>query len=138
MLKIYTVRYYVSIDTGPWERLYDIHTCMRNDTTVLSEQIFINKLPFSECCELLKTDPMHGMYYSETFFRHKPLVCIRYADDCDSVAYKYFDTLSYKATYEEFTHLPLSKIMERFPSDQVIQYLKERGIATLTCPMLKE
>ena len=136
MLKIYTVRYYVSIDTGPWERLHAIHTCMREDTTVLPEQILINKLPFNECYEMLKTDHVRGMHLSETNFKHKPLVCIAYAGDWDATAYKYFDTLSYKTTYEEDTYITLSEIMKRFPSDQVIQYLKERGLNT--CPMLKE
>ena len=136
MLKVYIARNYISIDTGPWERIDGLHTYMRDDATVLPEQILINKLPFNECCEMLKTDNMRGMYYSETNFRHKPLVCVKYAGDWDTTAYKYFDTLSYKTTYEEDTYITLSKIMERFPSDQVIQYLKERGITT--CPMLKE
>ena len=136
MLKIYNVRYYVSINTAPWERIDSQGTLMLEESQVVPERIQWNNLSFLECIDVLKANIVTCIHLYEYGFKRKPCICIRYAGDWESTTYKHFDTISLKATYVEDPYYTLADIIKRFPADQTIQYLKERGIAT--CPMLKE
>lgn len=132
MLKVYTVRNYVSVDGGKW---YEVGTCrdvMYSNPE--SATIVIDNASFDEWCEFLQEQKLDGIYYTTTFFRKKPCIVTHdwsYYYDCEK--YTHFNTLSYKTVYEEWENVSLAYIMKNFPADQCIQYLKERGITA--CPM---
>ena len=139
MLKIYNKNHYISINNGPWKQLSAKSTVMLDESEVCNERIVYNNLSFEECINILKHNHINSIYltFSETLFLHKrkDIICIHYADDCWSTDYTNFDTISYKVTYTENNQYTLSYIMEHFPADMTIQYLKERGMTT--CPILK-
>ena len=132
MLKVYTVKSYISIDGKDWEHVgYDGHT-MRDDEP--TEKVLFENLTFDECYQYVKKHSLDGVWYDYTLFRNKPLL---YIGDgwYDSTRYNTFNTISYKYVYKEWTSVPLTYIMEHFSADQCIQYLKERGMSA--CPILK-
>lgn len=131
MLKVYRVKSYVSIDGGDWEHIGHDGYTIRDDDPV--EKIFLDNSTFNECYEYIKEHKLDGVYSSYTLFRKKPIIYI--CEFCTDYRYDYFDTISYKYVYEEWEDVPLTYIMERFPADKCIQYLKERGITA--CPILK-
>ena len=131
MLKVYHCYTYVSMDGGDWRRLGD--SGYRITDEELSERIILDNASFADTREYLKNNICNAMYNDETFFGHKPIIKIGYSDAWDYVSYKHFDTLSYKIVYKEWKSVTMKWLMEHASADQVIQYLKERGITT--CPM---
>ena len=131
MIKVYTVKSYVSINGGYWEHIsHDIYT-IRDDDPV--EKVFLYNSTFNECCEYIKKHALDGIYLSYTLFRKKPII---YISDSyfGSHRYYHFDTISYKYIYEEWEDVPLTYIMEHFPADKCIQYLNERGSKEIRNP----
>lgn len=138
MLKIYNKRFLVSIDGAKWRLLSSSGSVMLEESQAMPEAILFENLSFEECCDTLLTHNINSMHYETTgFFKKVPVINISYAGSYDFAQYKHFKTISYKITHDEITYYTLSRIMERFPAEQTIQYLKERGIAALACPMLK-
>lgn len=139
MLKIYNKHHYISINNGPWEKLHGQSTHMFEEDGTLPEYIIFENLSFKECIKLLEQKHITSLYLSSTSFFRKDIICVNYAhDEWFSTEYTNFNTISYKVTYTENSKYTLSYIMDTFPADQTIQYLKERGIASLACPMFKE
>lgn len=137
MLKIYDKKFFVSIDGAKWRRLSSSGTVMLEESQAIPESILFENLSFEECYNMLQSHLINGMYCTTAgIFKKVPAIDISYSGSFDCAQYKHFKTISYKITHEENTYYTLARIMERFPADTVIQYLKERGIAT--CPMLKE
>lgn len=133
MLKVYIRRHYVSVNGGEWYEVGDCDDVMLDESE--SKAIVFENWSFDQWYEYLQNPdvPMHGIYASKTFFGKKP--CIVTHNWCYETYEKYmrFDALSYKIAYKEVKDASLSYIMDNFPADQCIQYLKERGITT--CPM---
>ena len=139
MLKIYNKHTYISINNGPWEQLHGQSTHMFEESGTEPEYIIFNNISFNECVNLLKQKYIGSLYLSSTSFLRKDTICAHYAhDSLFSTEYTKFDTISCKVTYTENSKYTLSYIMDQFPADQTIQYLKERGIASLACPMLNK
>lgn len=132
MLKVYRVKSYVSINGEDWWHVgYDDHT-IRNDNPI--EKVFFKDITFNECYKYIKEHELNGISLDSTLFRNKPIIYIGNSY-FDSYRYDHFDTISYKCVYEEWKEVPLTYIMEHFPADKCIQYLKERGMSA--CPILK-
>jgi hypothetical protein len=132
MIKVYTVKSYVSINGEDWWHIgYDGHS-MRDDG--LTEKVFFENFTFDECYQYIKEHSLDGIWPSHTLFRNKPILYIG-RSFYDSYKYTTFKTISYKYIYKEWDSVPLTYIMEHFSADQCIQYLKERGMTT--CPILK-
>ena len=130
MLKIYTRKYWVSINNKEWEQVWRGKEIMTDSPP--SEAVIFDKLSFDECYELLQNVPMYHIRAGKTFFRKRPKVVIEY--DYDRIKhYTHFDTISCKVTYEEIKDASLYAIMRYFSAEETIQYLKERGVTT--CPM---
>ena len=131
MLKVYRVNSYVSVNGGKWYRVGRTGVSMFDDSNP-KEMVYAN-WSFNKWCEYLQQSSLGGIYYSTTFFKKKPcIVTHEYLSDSYE-KYTKFDTLSYKDVCEEMPDVSLNYIMDNFPADQCIQYLKERGITT--CPM---
>jgi hypothetical protein len=131
MLKIYTQKYWVSINNKEWEQVWLERYMMKDNPP--SEVITADQLSFDEFYELLQYDSMDHVWAGKTLFRKRSKITIEY--DYDRIKrYTNFDTISCKVTYEEIKNPTLYSIMRCFPAEQTIQYLKERGITT--CPMI--
>ena len=130
MLKVYTVKSYVSINGGDWQRVgLSGHTMTNNNPT---EKVMLNNATFDECYKYVSQHPLDGIYLSSTLFKKKPII---YIDDryfCEH-RYDHFNTISYKYVCEELKNVTLDCIMKKFSADKCIQYLKERGMSA--CPM---
>lgn len=131
MLKVYNVYEYISVDGGEWRQVGGGGYRITDEE--LSNRIMLDNANFDETREYLKNNICFAIFNDETFFRHKPLIKISYDDCWEYATYRHFDTLSYKRVYKEWTKVTMQWLMEHASADQVIQYLKERGITT--CPM---
>lgn len=131
MLKVYTVRSYVSVDDGEWYEVGRCQDVIHDDSNLAT--IAINNRSFNEWCKFLQEQKLSGIYYTTTFFRKKPCIVTYTWSYCDDERYTHFNTLSYKTVYEEMPNVSLDYIMKHFSADKCIQYLKERGMTA--CPM---
>ena len=132
MLKVYTVKSYVSINEGDWQQVgRSGHTMTDNNPT---EKVMLNNATFDECYKYVSQHSLDGIYLYSTLFKNKPIIYINDRHLCEH-RYDHFNTISYKYVYEEWEDVPLDYIMEHFSADKCIQYLKERGMSA--CPILK-
>lgn len=132
MLKVYTVKSYVSINGGDWQRVgHSGHIMTDNNPT---EKVILNNATFDECYKYVSQHSLNGICLYSTLFKNKPII---YIDDKHLYEHRYdhFDTISYKYVYEEWEDVSLDYIMKHFSADKCIQYLKERGMSA--CPILK-
>lgn len=134
MLKVYEVKYYVSIDDGEFRQVEE-KWCylyvLRDDNE--PKTLFLHTMTFEECYEYIKSKPLYGMNYGKSIFG-KPYIKIMYDWCWDSwECYYKFKTISYKRVFKECTNMTLAEIFKNFPADKCIQYLKERGMTA--CPM---
>lgn len=123
MLKVYTVKSYISINGEDWQRVgLSGHTMTNNNPT---EKVMLNNATFDECYKYVSQHPLDGIYLSSTFFKNKPII---YINDRHLYEHRYdhFDTISYKYVYKEWKDVSLNYIMEHFSADKCIQYLNER------------
>ena len=135
MLKIYQIHNYVSIDGSDYRRvvgsfLADCQCVALEDCEI--KYALLNRT-FDDTYECLKSHKLDGLWNDTTFWTRKPIIRVRYADAYDDVVYRYFKSISYIQTYEEWKDVSLEWIINHLPADQAIQYLKERGITA--CPM---
>lgn len=131
MLKIYKVVSYVSVDGAKWRSVGSTgHCCTDEDLDV---KFILDKSSFDEAREYISAHLLDGVWNSNTFWRNKPVIAVKYRDAWDEVVYKNFDTISYKNVYTEDKNVSLEWLMKHLTADQTIQYLKERDITT--CPM---
>jgi hypothetical protein len=139
MLKIYNKHYYISINNGPWERLQGQMTQMLEEDCTTPEHILFTNMSFEDCVDMLQRTNSLPMYLSTTAFLHRDAICVNYANgDGFSTEYTNFNTISYKETYTENNKYSLAYIIEHFPAEQTIQYLKERGMCACACQMLNK
>lgn len=133
MLKIYDVTDYVSIDGTKWRVVggYGYHV---SDKTPENKLIFDN-ITFNEAYEYLSSHTLDGMREDTSFITKKPLIYIRYQGAWDSVAYRGFNTISYRREFKENANVSLEWIMKNLSADKAIQYLKDRGMTV--CPIMK-
>lgn len=132
MLKVYTVKSYVSINGGDWQQV-GRDGCTISDENP-TDKIFLDNVTFDECYEYVCNQPLDGIYLGNTLFKKKPIIYI-IDNHLYEHRYDHFNTISYKYIYEEWKDVPLNYIMEHFSVDKCIQYLKERGMSA--CPILK-
>ena len=132
MLKVYTVKSYVSINGEDWWNV-GRDGCTISDENP-TEKVFLDNTTFDECYEYVCHQPLDGICSSSTLFKNKPIIYIKDSHFYDH-RYDYFDTISYKYVYEEYKDASLDYIMKHFSADKCIQYLKERGMSA--CPILK-
>lgn len=134
MLKVYEVKYYVSIDGGEFRQVEEkwcYPYVLRDDNE--PKTLFLPAMTFQECYEYIKSKPLYGLSYGKSIFG-KPYIRIMYDWSWDSwEGYYKFKTISYKRVFKECTNMTLAEIFKNFPADQCIQYLKERGMTA--CPM---
>ena len=131
MLKVYNVYECVSVNGGDWRQVGDSGYTITDEE--LSERIILDNASFIDTIEYLKNKFCFSIRKDKTFFKHKPIIKIGYNGAWDYAVYRGFDTLSYKIVYEEWEGVTMQWLMEHASANQVIQYLKERGITT--CPM---
>ena len=131
MLKVYTLKRWISIDNKEWRQIWYSGDVMRDDA-LPNEVVLVDQASFDEFYNALQSKPMTHIRAGKTLFRKKPKISIDYDFD-NTKRYTDFDTISCKYTYEEVTNISLYNIMRYFSSEQTVQYLKERGITT--CPM---
>ena len=132
MLKVYTVKSYISINGEDWCHVGRDGRIISDENP--TEKVFLDNATFNECYEYIKEHKLDGIYFSYTLFRKKPIIYISTSFYC-AHRYNHFDTISYKCVYKECKYVPLNYIMEQFSADKCIQYLKERGMSA--CPILK-
>lgn len=77
---------------------------------------------------------LHFLRKDYTFFRNRPYFAYIDFRGNERRFYKSDKKFNLYTTYEECNSLTLIEIMNSFPSDKVIQYLKERGLNV--CPMI--
>ena len=131
MLKVYNVVSYVSVDGAEWRSVgRPGHCCTDEDRDV---NFLLDNASFAEAREYLNNNFLDGVYNGETFWIHKPTIVVYYRDAWDGVAYKKFNTISYKNVYTEDKYVTFEWIIKHLSSEKAIQYLKERGITA--CPM---
>lgn len=134
MLKPYITWNEVSIDDGKWCKIYDVDTIyIMLDGGDAAPRMILDHALFDECFEFLEHNRIYGTVHYKSFFKKKPIIKISYGWDCTE-CYKNFEHISIRTVYREASHMSLADIMKKFNSEQVIQYLKERGLAA--CPML--
>lgn len=129
MLKVYTQHFYVSINGKDWEQLWPYAEGMEDDSE-MEVGTTITEFTFAEAVEALKKDDYPGLKLGYTFFRKKPYIFVNGWHE------KYLgknDTLRYKIETEIYEGVSLNYIMKRFPAEDCIKYMKERGLNT--CPM---
>ena len=131
MLKVYTLKRWISIDNKEWRQIWYSGDVMRDDAGP-NEVVLVDRMSFDEFYDVLQSKPMTHIRADKTLFHKKPKISIDYDFD-HTKRYTNFDTISCKYTYEEVANISLYNIMREFPAEQTIQYLKERGITT--CPM---
>lgn len=136
MLKVYRVKYCVSINGGEWREVKEglnYHYVLRDECEPTDQYLLPSTMTFQEFYEYIKSKPLHGVNRGKSIFG-KPYIRVMHDWSWDSwECYYKFNTISYRRVFEERTNITLSEIFKHFPADQVIQYLKERGITT--CPM---
>lgn len=132
MLKVYIATSYVSVDGGEWREVGDWGYTMK-DEECAKGKIILDNVSFRQCQEVLKAKYIESLYNGQTLFRHRPYIRVYY-NWYNYDEYYHFDTISYKIVYKEWESVTLEYIMEHFPADKTIQYLKERGINT--CPII--
>lgn len=135
MLKVYSKKYYVSIDGGKWFEVYDgfYPYILRDDKEPTTCHI-INDMTFEECWYCLNNNHLCGLRYDKTFFSKKKIIGVmRNWSWNEWDIYQDFNTISYKCVYTERSNVTLEEIFKHFPADQCIQYMKERGMTA--CPM---
>ena len=132
MLKVYTVKSYVSIDGGDWKQVGPVgYTATANKPT---EKIIFENFTLEQCHDYLKEKRLDGVWHSYTYFRKKPMLYIG-DGSLSAKAYYSFNTITYKYVYKEWESVSLEWIMKHLSAEKAIQYLKERGITT--CPIMK-
>lgn len=133
MLKIYHVNDYVSVDGAKWRKVgtpgYRVADEELQNVTVL------NNASFNDVRKYLTSHLLDGVWNDSTFFRHKPTVVVSYTNAWDPVSYRSFNTLSYKTEYKEWKNVTFEWMMQHLSAEQLIQYLKERGMTA--CPIVK-
>lgn len=132
MLKVYHVYDYVSIDGAKWRTVGGYGGYKVTDEEV-EAKLVLDNVSFEEVREFLSHNLLDGVWNESTFFRHKPTIAVHYQDAWDWVVYRHFDTMSYKREYKENKDVSFQWLTEHLSAEQLIQYLKERGITT--CPM---
>lgn len=129
MLKVYNVnRYYQLNDQGTWFSLGDSFRILEDRSSLPTEEIIIDNWRWGEVMEFLEKHHINGFGNDKTFFKKIPyLYCydqygqeMRFGSDA-------FQNFSYKAVYKEDKSVTLDYIMQRFPAEKCIQYIKERG-----------
>lgn len=136
MLKVYKVHNYVSIDGAHWREVVQIRLaddCWIASYGVPAYKYILFDKSFNEVREYLNNNNLDGIRNDYTFWRHNPIINVRYFDTWDDVKYRHFDHMFYKREFEEWTNVSFEWLAKYLPADQFIQYLKERGITT--CPM---
>ena len=140
MLKVYYVGLAAKIDDKDWEAL-DVWKSLQ----IVDEEKANNPEIIEYDCsssweeQIYKiADKTDAVYCDKTLFKKRPYLCITYSKNSDEPV-KYFEgafkRISFCKIYVE-TNTTLEAIMRRCSADDVIAYLKERGMAT--CPMLKD
>lgn len=132
MLKVYEYDEYVSIDGADWCCINNGHKIANDE---LTDCLILDNVTFDEAREYLSNNNVRGMYRDHTFFRKRPVIIINYGWGWDPVRYKHFKSLSYKKVYKEWKDVSMRWLMNNASADELIQYLKERGVTA--CPILK-
>ena len=128
MLKAYKVRTYIAVNDNPKKEIWRVGYGLTEDEL---PRIVTTTFSFQDCFD--KELPTPAIKTYKTFFRKRPYVSVEY--DWEDVKYYYdFDTVTIERQYEPYD-ITLDALIKCYPADQVIQYLKERGITA--CPILK-
>ena len=134
MLKVYNKRTMISIDDEQWEQIgYTAKLMSENNPP---EKIVFENKTFLECFEFLKEHFICGLCNEGSLVFRKPTIGISYTNHFSRISYKYFNKISCKYVYEENNYISLNEIMEDFPAERCIEYLKDHGIAA--CPILNK
>jgi hypothetical protein len=131
MLKVYNVCDYVSIDGTKWRTVGGYGYTVTDEE--VENKLILDSVSFDEARKYLSENLLDGVWNDSTFFRHKPTIVVKYQDAWDSVEYRHFNTISYKREFKEDKNVTFEWMTGHLSADQLIQYLKERGITT--CPM---
>ena len=134
MLKIYTGKFFISVDQEPEWLLYHGGLKMQDDGMPTSKLIYDN-ISFQDLYNL-ESDSLHyGISRGTTLFKKRPYIEIR--QDFETIKRYYdFKSLTFRCVLKEHNYITLKEIFNRFPAEQTIQYLKEHGLNT--CPIIKE
>ena len=134
MLKVYRIKYYVSIDSGEWREVgegWDYPYILRDDQEAINQRL--PTMTFAECYDFLQDHQLIGVRWCKDIFK-RPHIGIMYNWGYDTgKSYRKFDTIDYRRVAEECPNVTLASIFKHFPADQCIQYMKERGMTA--CPM---
>lgn len=137
MLKVYKTRYYCQVDDGEWVKVGGTGKIMEDRTDLSDEDIIFDSWSWSQIMDFLHVKNLDGFYPDKTIFRKRPYFSCYDRDDGYSWCHDFYDgdfnTFTYKRVYIEDEDVSLQYIMDRFPAEKCIRYLKERGITT--CPI---
>lgn len=135
MLKVYEIINSVSVNGEHWRRVGGYRHIIIDESEKDALIITLENMSFNEVYECLSYKGLDGIWESETYFKHKPIIKVDYNGSLDPFPYKKFKQMSYKRELREWESVSLEWIMKNASADQCIQYLKERGMTA--CPILK-
>jgi hypothetical protein len=128
MLKAYKVKTDISVDDKPMQRVLRIGYGLTEEEL---PRVATTTWSFQDCLD--NKVPTPAVKNDVTLFRNRPYVEIEY--EWDHVERYYdFDHLTVERHYEPY-EVTLHELLEDFLAEDVIQYLKERGMTA--CPILK-
>lgn len=128
MLKSYQYELQISLNGAEWCTIDYGYTKLREEHEPI--KTFIENYSFVEAHEWMLHNYNNHWFAGYTFFKKRPKIQIQYSWDYTRT-YKTFDTISIRVIYEE-NPITMRELWNE-NSEDVIQYLKERGITT--CPM---
>ena len=128
MLKAYKIRTYIAVNDQPKKEVWKIGYGLTEDEV---PRIVTTAFSFQDCFD--KQLPTPAITTHKTLIRKKPYVRVEYEWD-DAYYYYNFDSISIERHYEPYD-ITLNELFKRYSAEQVIQYLKERGMTA--CPIMK-
>lgn len=134
MLKPYLCVREYKIDDGEWDILFtcvalleedgsNYHPRFREETTLTFDEVWNSAQEF------------HSIYAGRTFFRKRRVLYIRSDKHIEptQVLDMQCNKISFRDTRKEAPYTTLAYLMKHSPSDLVVRYIKENGLAV--CPL---
>ena len=138
MLKIYTITRYYQLDGQDiWFKVGGTSEVLEDRDGLSNEEVIFDAWSWQELIDYFKEHNLYGFDVGQTLFRKYLYLRCYDADDLYGLGANFcqgdFETLTYKRVYTEDKNVSLDHIMKRFPAEQCMQYMKERGL--VMCPL---
>ena len=127
MLKVYLVKYWVSIDGSSWKEVgHNSRSLHKITEEELDEELILDNITFEEAYNYFSQNSTLGFFSGTTFFKKTPQIKIYYSHLEHEINYKTFKSLSYKKTFEEIKDFSTEWLMMHTTVKDFLKYLKDR------------